>query len=243
MSQSLVKTKSEFDAYAAEYDAALARGISISGEDKNFFARGRVVWLSRCLARLQKHPRTAMDFGCGTGSATPFLLNELALECLVGMDESVQSLVIARQTHRDPRVRFVSLAEYRTEGLFDLVFCNGVFHHISPGDRVAAVDTVYSSLRPGGLFAFWENNPWNPGTRYVMRRIPFDHTAITLSAPAARRLLHERGFKVIRTDFLFFFPRFLNWLRPLEPALSGLPLGAQYQILCQKPEGLPHTLS
>jgi hypothetical protein len=32
-------------------------------------------------------------------------------------------------------------------------------------------------------------------------------------------------------------------LRPLEPGLSGLPLGAQYQILCQKPEGLPHALS
>jgi hypothetical protein len=26
----------------------------------------------------------------------------------------------------------------------------------------AAVDYVYRSLRPGGLFAFWENNPWNP---------------------------------------------------------------------------------
>ena len=38
------------------------------------------------------------------------------------------------------------------------------------------------ALRPGGLFAFWENNPWNPGTRLVMSRIPFDRDAITLSA-------------------------------------------------------------
>lgn len=236
MSQSSIEAEAEFNAYAAEYDALLARGISISGEDKNYFASGRVVWLARCLACLQKHPRTAMDFGCGTGSATPFLLNELKLDELVGVDASVQSLAIARHAHGN-RARFVPLAEYRPEGLFDLVFCNGVFHHIPPGDRIAATGTVYSSLRPGGLFAFWENNPWNPGTRYIMRRITFDRNAVPLSPPTARRLLRECGFEIIRTDFLFFFPRFLSWLRPLEPGLARLPLGAQYQILCQKPEG------
>lgn len=178
-----------------------------------------------------------MDFGCGTGSATPFLLNELKLDSLVGVDASVQSVEFAKRTHGN-RARFGSVAEYRPAALFDLVFCNGVFHHISLGDRVAAVDTVYSSLRPGGLFAFWENNPWNPGTRYVMHRIPFDRHAITLSPRVARCLLRERGFEVIRTDFLFFFPRFLAWLRPLEGGLARLPLGAQYQILCRKPEAV-----
>jgi SAM-dependent methyltransferase len=242
MSHSSVETETEFDAYAAEYDAALARGIAISGEDKNYFARGRVVWLARCLARLEKLPHVAMDFGCGTGSATPFLLNELNVDSLLGVDASVQSLAIARQKH-GKGARFVPLAEYRPEGLFDLVFCNGVFHHISPSDRVAAVDMLHSSLRPGGVLAFWENNPWNPGTRYIMRRIPFDRNAITLSAPAARSLLRERGFEVMRTDFLFFFPRFLAWLRWLEPSLTYLPLGAQYQILCQKPEGTRQPLS
>ena len=206
MSRSFTEAKTEFDAYAATYDAALARGISISGEDKNYFARGRILWLSRRLKRLQEHPRTVMDFGCGTGSAIPYLSNELALESLMGVDASTRSLAIARTMH-GTRARFVPLAEYRPTGRFDLVFCNGVFHHISPDDRGEAVDTVYSSLRPGGLFAFWENNPWNPGTRYVMRRIPFDHGAITLSAPAAYRLLCERGFEVMRTDFLFLFPR------------------------------------
>jgi SAM-dependent methyltransferase len=242
MSEPPIQTSSEFDAYAAEYDAQLARGISISGEDKNYFARGRVVWLARCLARLQKHPRTALDFGCGTGSATPFLLNQLKLNSLVGVDASVQSLEIARRTHGD-RARFIPLAEYRPEGSFDLVFCNGVFHHISPCDRVTALDTIYSSLRPGGVLAFWENNPWNLGTRYIMRRIPFDRNASTLSPPAAQRLLRKRGLEAMRIDFLFFFPRFLAWLRWLEPGLIRLPLGAQYQVLCQKPEEVLQTIS
>lgn len=236
MSHSSTEVTSEFDAYAAEYDAALAQGISISGEDKFFFARGRVVWLARCLARLKEHPRTAMDFGCGTGSATPFLLDELKLDSLVGVDASVESLAVAQRMHADPRVRFVSLAEYQPAEHLDLAFCNGTFHHIPLADRVASVNTVYSSLRPGALFALWENNPWNPGTRYVMRRIPFDRNAITLSPPVACRLLRQAGFEGMRTDFLFFFPRRLRWLRSLEPRLTRLPLGAQYQILCRKPQ-------
>jgi len=234
MSQSVTKVKTDFDAYAATYDAALARGLSFSGEDKNFFARGRILWLRRCLNRLHENPRIVLDFGCGTGSAVPFLLNELELESLVGVDSSTQSLAIARHAH-GARAKFVPLAEYRPTGYFDLIFCNGVFHHISPSERVTAVNTLFSSLRPGGHFAFWENNPWNPGARYVMRQIPFDHDAITLSPPTARRLLRKSGFQVIQTDFLFFFPRSLSWLRCLEPNLSSLPLGAQYQILCRKP--------
>ena len=91
------------------------------------------------------------------------------------------------------------------------------------------------SLAPCGLFAFWENNPWNPGTRLVMKRIPFAD-AITLSPPEARRLLATGGLEILRTDFLFFFPRALSIFRRLERGLSSLPLGAEYEVLCQKPE-------
>jgi SAM-dependent methyltransferase len=235
MSQTSREAGSEFDAYAAEYDAALADGISISGEDKNYFARGRVAWLARCLSHLEERPRKVMDFGCGTGSSIPLLLNEFMLESLLGVDMSVESLAIAERLYGGTRVQFASRAEEQPPNHMDLAFCNGVFHHIPLIDRSAAMNSVYSSLRPGGLFAFWENNPWNPGTRYVMSRIRFDRGAITLSPPAALRLLREGGFEIIRTDFLFFFPRCLSSLRSLEHRLKRLPLGAQYQILCRKP--------
>jgi len=82
--------------------------------------------------------------------------------------------------------------------------------------------------------AFWENNPWNPGMRYVMSRIPFDRDAVTLTAPETRRLLQAGGFEVLRTDFLFIFPRVLSWFRCVESLMTQLPLGAQYQFLCRK---------
>ena len=116
-----------------------------------------------------------------------------------------------------------------------MAYCNGVFHHIDPTDRPAAVRYVWKALRPGGVFAFWENSPWNPGTRLVMRRIPFDRDAVLLAAPAARRLLEGNGFEVVRTDFTFVFPNFLKALRRVEKRLARLPLGAQYLVLARKP--------
>ena len=68
------------------------------------------------------------------------------------------------------------------------------------------VNYIYPFTSAGRLLAFWENNPWNPGTRYVMSRIPFDRDAVTLTAPEARRMLSAGGFEMLRMDFLFIFP-------------------------------------
>jgi SAM-dependent methyltransferase len=225
---------SEFDRYAAEYDAALAQGLSVSGEDKDHFARGRVEWLTGSLARLPYRPASVMDFGCGTGSATPFLFEMSGVTTVVGVDISARSLDYARREHGHTGAQFLLFSEYEPRATLDLAFCNGVFHHIPPADRAGAVRYIHRSLRPGGIFAMWENNPWNPGTRLVMSRIPFDRDAITLTPPEARSLVRANGFDVLRTDFLFIFPRSLRWLRGLEPLVSGLPFGAQYQVLCRK---------
>ncbi|HEY7546342.1 MAG TPA: methyltransferase [Blastocatellia bacterium] len=228
-------TNSEFDEYAANYDAALSQGLSVSGEDKNFFARGRIEWLRQCLNRIEAHPRRMMDFGCGIGSAAPYLLELLDAEEVVGVDVSEKSLAAARHLNGSVRARFLSFDEYDPKEEIDLAFCNGVFHHIPIEDRAAALGYIYRSLRPGGLFALWENNPFNPGTRLVMSRIPFDKDAVTLTSGEAKRMLRAGGFEILRTDFLFIFPKFLSRLRFIEPMVSRLPLGAQYQALCRKP--------
>jgi SAM-dependent methyltransferase len=176
-----------------------------------------------------------MDFGCGTGVAVPFLFDLLGADTIVGVDVSARSIEVAKAAHGSPQAQFLVFGEYQPCGQMHLTHCNGVFHHITPEQRPNAVDYIYRSLRPGGLFALWENNPWNPGTRYVMNRIPFDHDAVTLSPSEARRLVRAGGFMILRTDFLFIFPRALKWLRGIEPCLSQLPLGAQYQILARKP--------
>jgi SAM-dependent methyltransferase len=224
----------KFDEFAGNYDLALEQGLSATGENREFFARGRIQLLKSHLDRLDFRPERTMEFGCGTGANIPLLLNLPGTRSVIGIDVSKQSLEVAKKAIDSPAARFALNSEYRPDGQIDLAFSCGVFHHIDPTERKSAIEYVRDSLRPGGIFALWENNPWNPGTRLVMRRIPFDSDAITLSSRKARRLLSAGGFRVLSCRYMFIFPHLLRWLRGLEVPLAGLPLGGQYQLLARK---------
>jgi SAM-dependent methyltransferase len=226
--------KSAFDDYAEIYDSALNRGLSLSGEPKEYFAHERVRWLAARLSDLGVQAVHVLDYGCGTGDTSPELVEQLAAQMVVGVDASRESLDIARKVHTDPRLQFQTMSDLEPSGRFEVVYCNGVFHHVEPDQRLDALDYVHRSLSEGGYFGLWENNPWNPGTRLVMRRIEFDRHAKLLSSLHACKLLSRAGFDVLRTDFLFLFPRMLSALRPLEGRLTRFPAGAQYMVLCRK---------
>jgi SAM-dependent methyltransferase len=226
--------RAAFDACAATYDAALNRGLSMSGESKEYFVRGRIEWLSSRLRQHGRRPGRVLDYGCGTGGSARELLERLPAASVTGVDVSSTSIDLARRQCADIRVQFSTVDEGPPAGAFDLAYCNGVFHHIEPAFRDRALAYISRALSVGGYFAFWENNPWNPGTRLIMRRIPFDRDAKMLSAHHARTLLAGAGFEIITTDFLFLFPRAFAALRPLERRLTQVPGGAQYMVLCRK---------
>lgn len=225
-----------FDAYAADYDAALNQGLRFTGESKEYFARTRIGWVRKVLGESFAPGWRCLDFGCGTGTAVPFLKDELEAAEIVGADTSEESRAMASRHHGLSGARFVhpdTLAGM-TES-FDFAYCNGVFHHIPPSERSGALQRVFAALKPGGWLAFWENNPWNPITRLLMRLVPFDRDAVLLWPSEARRLLRRSGLVTMRTDFLFIFPAALRFVRPLEPWLCKVPAGGQYLVLARKP--------
>jgi SAM-dependent methyltransferase len=226
---------SMFDDYARAYDAELQRGLSLSGESKVFFAEQRVARLGEALAREGRPAGRILDFGCGTGGSVPYLRALPGCSAVWGVDPSEVSLSVARKAY--PDVSFQQPDRMQDGEVFDIVFCNGVFHHIPPGDRPDALAWIRARLRPEGWFVLWENNPWNPGTRWVMSRIPFDRDAVTLPPPETRRMLLTAGFELVHQTFWFWFPAWLKALRPLEPHLSRIPLGAQYQTIVRRADG------
>lgn len=225
----------DFDSYADDYDQQLGHGLSATGEEKDYFANGRIALLGSRLQEAGETVHTVLDFGCGTGGAAPIFFDHLGCHAYVGVDESARSVSVAADALTDLNTRFDTVASFQPTGDIDVAYANGVFHHIEPDDRVQAASLVYSALRPGGYFALWDNNPWNPGARYVMSKIPFDRDAQMLSAGVAARVLTEAGFDIVTTDYMFIFPAFLSALRFMERSLSKVPLGGQYQVLARKP--------
>jgi SAM-dependent methyltransferase len=117
---------------------------------------------------------------------------------------------------------------------FDLVYSSGVFHHIPPGERTSSLALIYEALRPGGVVAIAEHNPWNPATRYLVRMCPFDEEVHLLRPAETTRLLEAAGFNVLSRHFVSFFPGFLRALSGIESSLTAVPLGAQYIVLARR---------
>ena len=229
------KPDTEFDEFALNYDEALNKGLSFSGEAKEYFAEKRIAWLKQKLTASGRGWTSILDFGCGTGGSIPYLREAFEPGQIVGVDVSEASIDVAREQFGTASIEFSTVKDLPPSASHDLAFCNGVFHHIPPTERLGCMKYVFDSLKPGGAFAIWENNPWNPGTRFIMSRVPFDRDAITLSFLETRDLLGKAGFKPEAADFLFYFPKCLSALRPFEPMLSRLPFGGQYLVLGIKP--------
>jgi len=221
----------EFDAVAARYEEALAKGLVITGDDSAYYARERVKALSLLLGSpMREKVRRILDFGCGTGGSRPWLHEQWPDADYLGYDPSQVSLDVANVRHSQPHTTWSGSTA--NLGQFDLILTNGVFHHIPPDDRTAAFSAIKGATKPTGIFAFFENNPWNPGTRYIMSRVEFDRDAITITPTEARCLLEDHGFSPIRFVSLFYFPASLAFFRPLERWLRSLPFGGQYLYIC-----------
>lgn len=228
-----------FDDYVDDYEDACQQGLRLSGESSGYFVAGRARHTAEWLRRQEVGDGPPIcrvaDFGCGAGHASPHLRGHFPRASIVGLDVSARSIDRANRLYAGAGFSFEVTSRFRPEGNCDLVYCNGVFHHIPPDERIRWFEFVRALLAPGGYFVFWENNPWNPGTRVVMRRIEFDRDAIPIAPPEARKLLNRAGFSVLGTRFHFYFPRLLAWLRFLEAFAVHVPLGAQYCVLARKP--------
>lgn len=216
-----------------EYDAMLEQGLRLTGEDKGYFVRGRLRLLQEVLPR-GSFPGRILDFGCGTGDTTAALAAYFPGATVTGVDTAERAVAHARERHAGARVGFRAVSELEPAGDFDLCYVNGVFHHIPSDQRPRALRLIHAALRPEGLFAMFENNPWNPGTRLVMSRIPFDRDAETISPRAAVALLRSNRFVADGPPLhLFFFPAPLSALRGLERHMRRVPLGGQYLVVAR----------
>ena len=210
----------KFDGYAQEYDRLLEDSIRASGESKQYFLDYKLACLERLGVRFDQ---PLLDYGCGVGNLSRRLAERFSH--VEGYDPSPESLSVARR--QAPSLTFHQEPDALADGKFATAVLSGVLHHVPPQERARVMSTVRRKLSPGGKVVIFEHNPWNPLTRKAVADCAFDDDAILLWPGELRRLLRESGYADVRLEYIVFFPRPLAALRPLEPRLKRLFLGAQ----------------
>ena len=222
----------EFDKFADEYLALHQENIRISGEQPDYFARYKIDEVARrWKAEGRTAPAALLDFGTGIGASIPWLAQAFPDARRVGIDVSEKSLAIAERRFpgQSELVRYEGGGALPFEASsFDLVFSSCVFHHIDHDHHRELMVGLKRLLKPGGVLAVFEHNPVNPVTRHIVATCPFDENAVLISASELKKRQKEAGFATVKTNFTAFFPGALKALRPLEPLMSAIPIGAQY---------------
>jgi SAM-dependent methyltransferase len=219
-------SKPEFDQYARQYDRVLGETIPDYLNEDNYFAEYKIALMA---ARLGNNkPAHILDYGCGAGRSLPYLEQYFPDAELYGYDLSSASLEIA--TERTPRAKLFSDWNDIAATRFDAIVAANVFHHIPAAERRESLTQCRQVLAKGGQMFLFEHNPFNPLTRWIFERCPFDADADMLKMKSALDLSREAGFNSEQHGYTLFFPRQLAFLRKIEPWLKRLPLGAQYYV-------------
>jgi SAM-dependent methyltransferase len=114
---------------------------------------------------------------------------------------------------------------------FDFVTAVCVYHHVPVAARAALTGEMRRVLRPGGVFAIIEHNPYNPATRLIVSRTPVDADAILLKPAETRALLREAGFSIGYEPYFLYLPEKLyQHAAAFENLLRHVPLGGQYAV-------------
>lgn len=220
----------KFDAYAKDYESLHANSITASGEQPGYFADYKV----DCLARLSgaNFDDPVLDYGCGVGALTHRLCTRYRQ--VYGFDPSRKSLAEARE--RGNSAIFCEDPQALPRAHFGIVVLANVLHHVPPAHRVELVTGLRELLRPDyGRLVVFEQNPYNPLTRRAVAQCEFDDDAILLAPGELVRLLEQSGYVRVARKYIVFFPRLLAALRPIEPSLGWLPVGAQMMVVGTNP--------
>jgi SAM-dependent methyltransferase len=227
--------RAEFDLLADEYNAMHRANVAITGEAPEFFAEYKIADLARLAAHSVRPVRDIVDFGSGIGNSIPWFRKYFPQARLVCADVSARSHEIA--STRFPGAQRHLLVQDRVPvppASCDLVFSACVFHHIPHAQHLHWLRELRRIVRPGGLLVIYEHNPANPLTVHAVRTCPLDANAHLVRPAQLAHYAARAGWRAPAVDYKLFFPHCLRMLRPLEPALQWLPLGAQYRLVARQ---------
>lgn len=89
-------------------------------------------------------------------------------------------------------------------------------------------------LKHSGFMVVFEHNPFNPLTRWMVSRSPLDVNANLMRAAETKKIMENKDFCSIRSEYFMFFPPRIRILSSIERLFFRIPFGGQYVVFGQK---------
>jgi ubiquinone/menaquinone biosynthesis C-methylase UbiE len=228
--------QAEFDQYAKQYESSVDQSVSFTGRDSAFFARRKVEILEDIvrpgMGSLQG--LNLLDVGCGTGTTDRYLAPRV--RTLHGVDISEEMLAKAEQN-----VPKGSYSHYNganlpfDEGTFDVAVAICVLHHVPVPMRRDLVSDMVRVVRPGGVVAIFEHNPFNPLTRHAVNTCELDADAVLLPSRESVELLKTAADVEPESRYYLFSPLGGAVGCSVDRHFRKVPFGGQYVAWAQHP--------
>jgi SAM-dependent methyltransferase len=224
----------EFDRYANEYEQLLKDPVRdrFAGDSKFFYER-KLDLIRRFFRQRGKDTANLswLDVGCGQGDLLS--LGKQHFRSVAGCDLSEEMLRYCEGL--ETRLQTSPEQLPFPDESFDLLTAVCVYHHVPPPQRLQLTKECTRLLKPGGVFAIIEHNPFNPMTQLIVKRAAVDVDAILLRSGEARKLMRSAGLAVAATDFFLYLPKGLySKAAGLEHLLRPVPLGGQYTVWAER---------
>lgn len=218
-----------FDKHYKDYNKVLADSLGLSSDEKcSFFDNYKANIIGKQFDVEQ--PYNILDFGCGIGKLSILLARMFVNSHVIGHDLSENTLKYAQECHADiPNLTFFDTVS--DEQQFDIIVASNVFHHVKKNERKELLQSLFKKLMLNGALVVIEHNPFNPLTRYIVKRCPLDVDAELIKRQEFIDIAMQCGFEASLKKYILIFPWDLAVLRKIEALFEQTPLGAQYFLM------------
>jgi ubiquinone/menaquinone biosynthesis C-methylase UbiE len=178
-----------------------------------------------------------LELGCGTGTFSKYLLEELPALRLVGSDISPRAIKIAATRCREyENVRFEvadGSAQPYAPNMYDSVIGCAVLHHLIPVAK--ALQECLRVLKPGGFIWFTEPNMMHPAValeknfQFIGRRLQSTDHETAFFRWSLAQTLQSLGFQYVSVEPYDFIPpifprRFLGVIDCVGRFMERMPV-------------------
>jgi ubiquinone/menaquinone biosynthesis C-methylase UbiE len=235
------QTKAEFDQYARDYLREMSHPLrNLIDPEGHYFIELKARILERLAERYFGGRRDIrlLDVGTGLGLFEKFL--SPAFPNILAVDLSFEMLKVAKSINAFSSAGSAYLQAnafhlpFENESA-DLIFMSCVLHHLEDAEINATLVELARICSPDGLVVFFEHNPYNFFTQWVVKTTPLDRNARLITYQGLTRRAGSAGIEILEHDFFLYGTREVDqvvnrWL----PGLNNLPFGGQVALIGKK---------